>query len=240
MNRNFADYHLRANQKDAQRLIAKAADLGYNQISIPFSAPAETELSTLRANTQEYGIDFIARADFKPRTQEDLTRFLRKYRRNFEIICILCDNKEVARQAAKDHRVDILNFPSIDYHKRFFDYAEAELASCTEAALEIDIKPLLVMEGPSRTRLLSTLRRETSIAQQYHVPIVLSSGVSEEALMRKPRDLASIGYLFGLHEDLALDAVSTNPTAILERNRRKLDPKYVAPGISVIKEGPRS
>jgi RNase P/RNase MRP subunit p30 len=238
MKRTHSDLHLRAHPNDAQRLIAKAAFLGYQQIAIPFSSPpTDPEFSAIKNYAHENGIDFVARVDFKPRTQEDLTRFLRKYRRQFEVICILCDNKDVARQAAKDHRVDILNFVSLDYKKRFFDRAEAELASNTEAALEIDVKPLLTLEGPPRTRLLSTLRRETAIAKEFHVPLLVSSGVSEERLMRKPQDMAALGFLFGLQEEICLDAVFSNPATIVTRNRAKLDSSFVAPGITLLKEG---
>jgi RNase P/RNase MRP subunit p30 len=238
MNRKFVDLHLRAHFNEAQHLIAKAAQLGYSQISIPCNeVRSENELAVLRNYAQTCGLDFVSRVDYRPRSQEDLTHFLRRYRRQFEVICILLDDKEVSRQAAKDHRVDILNFPSPDYRKRFFDYAEAELASHTEAALEIDLKPLLVMEGPSRTRILTTLRRETTIAKEFHIPIILSSGVGEQILMRKPRDLASLGFLFGLQEETALSAVSINASAIVERNRQKLSSKFVAPGITVLEEG---
>jgi RNase P/RNase MRP subunit p30 len=50
--------------------------------------------------------------------------------------------------SSKDRRVDLFNFPNLDYHRRFFDRAEAELSSKSQTALEIDIKPLLVLEGP--------------------------------------------------------------------------------------------
>jgi RNase P/RNase MRP subunit p30 len=241
MTRAFADLHLRINPKDqqtAKRLISKAAQLGYQYISIPFTnGVQEAELAQLKAMCVQAGLDFVLRADFKPRTQEDLTRFLRKFRRQFEVICIICDSKEVARQAAKDRRVDLLNFPNLDYHKRFFDRAEAELASCSLAGLEVDIKSLLILEGPARVRLLSSLRREVAIALEFHVPVVISSGVSEEHLLRMPRDLASVAFLFGLGETQALDATSTNPVGIVLRNREKLSSKFVAPGIRVVKEG---
>ncbi len=156
MTRCFADLHLGINPKDqqtVQRLITKAARMGYRYISTPFTnGVQESEVAFFRATCTQAGLDFVLRADFKPRTQEDLTRFLRKFRRQFEVICIVCDNKEIARQAAKDRRVDLLSFPSLDYHKRFFDRAEAELSSCSLAALEIDMKSLLVMEGPPRVR----------------------------------------------------------------------------------------
>ena len=130
-----------------------------------------------------------------------------------------------------------MNFPSLDYHKRFFDRAEAELATSNQTALEIDVKPLLILEGPPRVRLLSCLRREVALAKEFKVPIIISSGVSELQLMRMPRDLASIAYLFGLNEIEALDAVSTNPNGIISCNREKLGPGFIAPGIRVLKEG---
>ncbi len=241
MTRTFADLHLRINPKDpqtTQQLISKAAKFGYSYISVPFnSSPQQAEIDTLKTMCANAGLDFVLRADFKPRSQEDLMRFLRKFRRQFEVICIVCDSKEIARQAAKDRRVDLLNFPSLDYHKRFFDRAEAELASCSLAALEVDIKPLLVMEGPARVRLLSCLRREVAVALEFHVPVIVSSGAGEESLLRMPRDLASLAYLFGLGEKQALDAVSANPVGIVLRNREKLSSRFIAPGISVVKEG---
>ncbi len=244
MTRAFADLHLRVNPKDqraTQQLITKAARFGYRLISIPFTSKlSEAELTQLKTICSEVGVDFVSRADFHPRSENDLTHFLRKFRRRFEIICVMCDSKEVARQAAKDRRVDLLSFPSFDYHKRFFDRAEAELASCSLAALEVDVKPLLILEGPSRVRLLMSLRREVATAREFHVPIVVSSGVAEERLMRLPRDLASLAFLFGLDEAQALNAVSTSPAAIVRRNREKLSKRFVAPGITVIKEGKSS
>ena len=199
MTRSFADLHLRVNLKDqqaTQRLISRAANLGYKQISLASTSKLSgEEKAKLKAMCREASVDFVSRADFYPHSEIELTRFLRKFRREFEVICISCDNKEVARQAAKDRRVDLLNFSSLDYHKRFFDRAEAELASGCLAALEVDVKPLLVLEGPPRVRLLMSLRREVAVALEFHVPLVLSSGVGEERFMRSPRDMASLALL---------------------------------------------
>jgi RNase P/RNase MRP subunit p30 len=237
MKRQFVDLHLRLNLKDqktAQRIIVKAEKLGYNKIGIQHHESSTDLINRLKLQTN---IDFVSRIDYKPRNQEDLTRFLRKNRRKYEVVCVLCENKETARQAAKDRRVDLLNFPSLDYHRRFFDRAEAELSSKGQTALEIDIKPLLVLEGPPRTRLLSMLQREVALALRFHVPIVISSGIMEEKFLRKPRDVASLGFLFGLGEKESLDAVSTNPATIIVRNREKLSSSFVAPGIRLLKGG---
>jgi len=241
MSKTFVDLHLRLNVKDqatASRVINKAAALGYSLIAVPFSYKARKDgVVTLKAICSEAKIDFVSRLDLRPRTQNELMYLLRRLRRKFEVICVNCENKEVARQAAKDRRVDLLNFPSLDFRKRFFDRAEAELASNSLAALEIDVKPLLVLEGPARIRFLSNLRREVAIAKEFHVQIVVSSGVTEAKLLRKPREMAALTFLFGLDEASALEAVAQAPVSIVKRNREKLSAKFVAPGIRVIKEG---
>jgi RNase P/RNase MRP subunit p30 len=241
MKTAFADLHLQVNLKDpaeTSRIIKKAATLGYDLIAVPYTPETHTdEIMQLQTACKEAGMDFASRVDIKPRTQDDLLRQLRRLRRKFQVVCVYCENKEVARQAAKDRRVDLLNFPSPDFRRRFFDRAEAELASSGLAALEIDVKPLLVLEGPARIRLLSSLRREAAIAREFHVPIVVSSGVTAEMLLRKPREMAALTFLFGLNEASALETVSKNPVAMVKRNSEKLGNRFVAPGIRVVKEG---
>ncbi|MCX8150570.1 MAG: hypothetical protein N3D85_03600 [Candidatus Bathyarchaeota archaeon] len=241
MKRTFVDLHLRVNPKDAAatiQLLEKTETLGYRMVAIPTDPQISSdELRQLHNICKKAGLGFVSRVDLRPRTQNELLSLLRKCRRKFEIVCVLCENKEVARQAAKDRRVDLLNFPQIDYRERFFDAAEAELASSGLAALEFDAKPLLLLEGPARVRLLSCLRRELQVAQSFHVPIVVSSGVSDAMLLRKPREMAVLFSLVNLVGVCGLDAVSSNPLSIVKRNRQKLSSKFVAPGIRVVKKG---
>ena len=241
MKRVFADLHLRVNGKDqaqTQKLVQKAAELGYNQVATQLALETRPEeISRIKTACTDMSLDFVSRVDLRPRSQDELVGLLRKMRRRFEVICVLCETKEVARQAAKDHRVDLLNFPLLDYRRRFFDRAEAELASGGSAGFEVDVKPLLVLEGPARVRFLSCLRREVAVALEFGLPLVVSSGVSEPMLLRKPREVAMLSSLFGLTGDAALDAVSHNAVALVRRNRQKLGIGFVAPGIRVIKQG---
>jgi len=241
MKRVFADLHLcpRINDRSTtSQIIDKAAKLGYHQIAIPLNPRiCNEEIAKLWKSFNKSEVDCATRIDLRPRNQNELTHQLRRLRRKFEVVCVACQNKAVARQAAKDRRVDLLNFPLLDFRSRYFDRAEAELASSSLAALEIDIKPLLVLKGPPRIRLLSSLRREAALAEKFDVPIVVSSGISAERLLRKPREMAALASLFGLDEDSALKAVSHSPNAIIKRNREKLDAKFVGPGIRVVKEG---
>jgi RNase P/RNase MRP subunit p30 len=241
MKRAYADLHLCANANDppqVSRLINKASVLGYSLVAVPLSPRTpEHRLQQLRKVCEEVCIGFASRVDLRPSTPEELLKELRKLRRTFELVAVMCESKAVARQAAKDRRVDLLNFPQPDFRRAFFDSAEAELASSCLASVEIDIRPLLTQEGAGRVRRLSYLRKEVQTAKEFHVPIVLSSGVSEELLMRRPMDLAALGSLFDLDKVSATDAVSKNTTAIVKRNREKLSSRFIAPGIRVIRRG---
>jgi len=241
MKRKYPDLHLcpdLGNDEEVVRMIRKASELGYHLIamSLPRNFPEE-KIRKLQNACQENRIDFASRLDLTPKTSKELIRSLRKLRRRFEIIAVMCESKHVARQAARDRRVDLLNFSGCNRRKRFFDKAEGELASNALGSLEIDIKPLLTLEGPARIRLLSSLRREVTIAEDFHVPIVISSGATNELLMRKPREMVTLTSLFDLDRSSAMEAISKNPMAIVKRNREKLSPNFVAPGIRLVRRG---
>jgi RNase P/RNase MRP subunit p30 len=241
MRRIYADLHLCPNSKDPQQvsqLITKAGKLGYRLIAMVFPSDSSEERTQQIAEvSREAKMDIASRVDLKPRSPNELIDSVRRLRRRFEIIAVNCWSKNVARQAAKDRRVDLLNFPSLDFRERFFDRAEAELASNSLASLEIDLKPLLTLEGPTRVRLLSNLRKEVAIANEFHVPIVVSSGVSGGLLMRKPKEVVALTSLFDLDKASAIEAASENAVTIVRRNRDKLGSRFVAPGIRIIRRG---
>jgi RNase P/RNase MRP subunit p30 len=241
MKRIYADLHLCADINESTQqtsLIRKASLLGYDLVSIPLTFNVhEQQIKQVRDACKKEGLDFASRIDLNPRSPEELLKDLRKVRRRFEIVAVMCYSKPVARQAAKDRRVDLLNFPQPDFRRACFDDAEAQLASTCLASFEIDIKPLLSAEGPSRTRLISTLRREIEIAKARKIPIVISTGVSEQLSMRKPTESAALGALFNLNGEMARKSVSDNPVAIVKRNRQKLSSQFIAPGIRVVRRG---
>ncbi|MGQ9564965.1 MAG: RNase P subunit p30 family protein [Candidatus Bathyarchaeales archaeon] len=237
--KRFYDLHLRVPLSDfdlAERMINKASKLGYSGVGVPLPMHTFNEtVSKLQRLCDSVGIDFVSRADFVPKSADDLLSLLRRFRRKFEVISVLCLSKTIARQAAKDRRVDLISFTSTDVKKRFFDAAEVELAANALTSLEVDLAPVILASSFERIRLLSSLRREVALADKFSVPVVFSSGASEEFFMRTPRDFAAVGLLFDTPLPRALDALSTNPSTIIKRNRAKLNPTFVAPGIRIIR-----
>ena len=237
--KKFYDLHLSVplgNSELTKKMVRKAKLLGYAGIGISFSSSIPGEIvSDLRQLCKDVGIDLITRVDLEPKDPKDLLMQLRQYRRRVEIISVTSCHKPTARQAAKDRRVDLISFHSLDFKRRFFDSAEAELSANSLAALEIDMSHLLLATSYRRIRLLSHLRREIGLARRFSVPVVLSSGATNEIFMRGPRSLAALAYLLDVPSDVASRYLSENPLAIITRNRIKLDSSYVAPGLRVIR-----
>jgi len=238
--KKFADLHLCPSFRNMDALkgmINTAFRLGYHFLGMSLPPKiSEGEIRELREICSTAGANLVTRVDLTPKTSRDLLNQLRHFRRRFEVVAVTCLSKAVARQAAKDRRVDLLSFPA-DPRKRFFDTAEGELASKALAALEIDMASILSFQGFSRVHLLSRLRWEVEIAKRFKVPLVISSGADNEYLLRAPHDFAALASLFDLPLSSALNSLSEGPQSIVERNRLKLSPGYVAPGVRVIKEG---
>jgi RNase P/RNase MRP subunit p30 len=239
--KKFYDLHLQVSPSDfelAEHMVKKAAWLGYAGVgvSLPHNI-SDATVSKLRQLCMDSRMDLVTRIDLAPKSADELLSQLRRNRRIFEIIAVSCLYKAVARQAAKDRRVDLLSFPAINFRNRYFDDAEAELAASASTSLEIDMSMLLSATSFERIHLLAHLRKETTIASKLSVPVVISSGAKTESLMRKPQDFAALAYLFDMTSASALRAVSENPLSAVTRNRIKLLSSFVAPGIRIVKRG---
>jgi ribonuclease P/MRP protein subunit RPP1 len=234
----FADLHLRVpldNKTKTESMIRKASELGYKLIAIPLPLQVtKGQISQLEQICNNAKLDLATRVNLSPRNTNEILHNLRHYRRKFEIVAVRCRTKNVARQAAKDRRVDLLQFPVTNLRQRFFDQAEAELASQALSSLEIELAPLLQLTSSSRIRLLSRLRKEVATAKRFNVPVTLSSGATDLQFMRGPRDYIALTTLFDLPTSSALRALSENPWVTVDRNREKLSFDYVAPGIRVV------
>ena len=237
--KRFVDLNLQPSIKDltqVKNMVSLASELGYHMIGInlPPNVTRDT-VKQLQNICNNVKLNLIRRVDLFPKTPRELLHNLSRFRRKFEVISVVCTSKAVARQAAKDRRVDLLSFPSTNPRKRFFDNAEAELASKAFSSLEIDMAPLISSKSFHKIRLLSSLRKEVKIARKFNVPVTISSGATNTDLIRGPYDYAAITALFDMATPLALLALSTTPLTIVQRNKEKLSPNFVAPGIRVVR-----
>ncbi|MEM1582182.1 MAG: RNase P subunit p30 family protein [Candidatus Bathyarchaeia archaeon] len=241
MKKSFVDLHLcpPINQPDkVKALVEKSSELGYSIVGLTFPVDiSKDSIKNMQGICRDSGLDLVTRIDLTPKNAKELLNILSKVRWKFEVVAVQCTTKEVAVQAAKDRRVDLLFLNLIDLKKHFFSASEAKLAFEKSAALEVNMAPLILLDGYPRIRLMSILRRDVLIAKKIGIPIVLSSGASNPQMLRRPEDYAYLAYLIGLEMHIAKQAISDNPKSIVERNRRKLGGNYVQPGVYVIRRG---
>jgi len=237
--RRFADLHLRFPKNglnELEEMLRRSSDLGYFTVAVAFNQNMKEEIKQTRAICSDLGIDLVTRTDLEPNTAGELLKVLKGLRPRFEIIAVKCSTRSVARQAAKDRRVDLLNFPtdSVQRERLYFDSHEAVLASGSLSALEINVSTILGAKASHRARLLATMRREVMEARRLRVPFIISSGAENLYGVKTPRDLAAFLTLIDIDWDSALDTVSSEPLKIVERNRQKLRTDYLSPGARIV------
>jgi len=233
--RKFVDLHLKppADAIGRRRMLELAARLGFSGLGVVLEGKADESVGDI---TSDKRLDIVSRVDLKPNSPRELTAALGRVRRRFEVVAVDCKSKSVARQAAKDNRVDVLNFPvSVQARRRAgFDRQEASLAAGSNCMYEINVSDLLGKGPMVVSGFLSIIREEVHNAKRYAVPIVVSSGAGDPLHMREPRGLAAVLCLLDIGEEEGLDTVSTNPSMIIEANREKSGQRFVAPGVRVV------
>ncbi len=209
-------------------MLEKALRLGYGGVAVAGS-------QTLEGLEAPKGLDIVSRVDLKPKTAGALKASLRRVRTLYVVVAVECRSKAVARQAARDHRVDVVYFPPGS--GLWFDDAEARLAAQTGCAYEINLTELLALIAGRDAHGLRRMAEGVWNAWRRDVPVILSTGASNRLEMREPRGLASLMTLLDIEPEDAVEMVSTNPQGIIERNRGRLSGEYVAPGVRIVKQG---
>jgi len=222
--RRFMDLHLVPRLGQGGAMVRRAGELGYAGVAVVGEAVKDAG-----------GIEVCTRIDLEPRNQQQLMDQLNKHRRGFTVVSVTCTTKSVARQAAKDHRVDIIRYPS-DYRRKTvrMDRQQAALTAESGCSYEVEAAELMAQESGRLEKTLKILRRELENALKYGVPVVLSSGASTVQGLRDPRGMASLMHLLGVGEEEALDMVSANPWVLVERNRDKVSGRTVLPGVAKV------
>jgi RNase P/RNase MRP subunit p30 len=226
--RRFLDLHLRPrDQGELEAMLMMASELGFGGVAVAY----EDLLEDLEPPE---GLEVISRIDLNPKTAGALKAALRRVRRLYEVVAVECRSKAVARQAARDHRVDVVYLPPDS--GLWFDEAEARLSAQTGCAYEINLSEFLALLGEGDARALRRVAEGVENAYRKDVDIVLSSGASTRLEMRDPRGLASTLTLLDVEYEEALEMVSENPWSIVQRNRRRLSGEYVTSGVRIIRE----
>lgn len=221
-------------KEQIDRILEIISELGFSVICVSLDIKGVQNIfEEVKKKAENFNIEIYRRIDLSPKNVEDLKKKLRQFRRKFEILSVKCVEKKICTWAARDRRVDILNFPSIEYLKNFTE-STANLAAEGETAIEIWFKQFLDIRGIKRARLIAETRRVAKIALKKGVKIVIDSGAGNIFEMRAPRELGALGYLLDIPDEQIELAISENPLNIIKTNLSKLSPNFVLPGIEIV------
>jgi len=220
-------------ESNIYEILRVISELGYTAICISFNKEFSDLFEKIKQNAKDFGLEIYRRIDLLPRKVDELKVKLRQIRRKFEVISVKCIDKKICVAAARDRRVDVLNFPTLESLRRFTE-STANLAAEGETAIEICLKAFLNVKGIRRSRLIAESRRVAKIALKTGVKIVIDSGAESIFEMRGPQELYSLGYLIDLPEEYISLTVSEIPFNIIKTNVSKLSANFILPGIEIV------
>jgi len=90
-----------------------------------------------------------------------------------------------------------------------FDHILSRIAEERCIAVDLDISSVIDTVGALRQRALQRYADIIRLHHRFEFPLTLSSGARSILGMRSPRDMESLGRLFGLEEDEAENALRT-------------------------------
>jgi len=238
----FVDYGVAA--ACPEKLISHAKDLGLHGLGIAINCGAlESDLpgyrdliKTIDSAASMIGVDVVTRLHVGKGVTVGLAKkVLKQYRRYFEVISIENLDRSLTAFACRDSRVDILTVrPPVKIYRGDLD----NLAS-TGGSIEILLCQLQAGTPQARAEalhyyaeLLQRLSRRKLVDR-----LILSSGALEMGMMRDPRDMAALLSVIGLGKESALNAVSSTPSGLVERNRLKLKGLIPLRGVRIIDKG---
>jgi RNase P/RNase MRP subunit p30 len=228
--RTFADLHLihPGHAQGLSSMAERASILGYGLVGLTVRGRPE-DPESLRREFSERGIDVALRVDLSPSSRQELLSLLGKYRASFEIVSVNCANKAICDVASRDGRVDLIFFGSGPIGSR------VRLPKEASSALEVNIRELIAPRGGlDLAQALRKVKWDLEVALENGMRVVASSGADGPALMRAPREIASLLKFLGMSPEGALASVSTTPASLVRSNRMKLRGEIVCEGVRAL------
>lgn len=182
---------------------------------------------------EKVGLDVVSRLSIDISFKEmAVKRFLRKWRRKFELITVNAVNRQLTAFASRDTRIDILTLTPGARLLR------GDLAYIKEYGKRVEFLLTPLQEGGTRERARVIAYYADVIGKvasaKLSLSIIISSGATRVEQFRDPRSIASLFYALGLSYEQALDAVSRNAMELVKENREKLKGLIPARGVKIV------
>lgn len=210
--------HLPDENASLTRFAATAKEFGYSGISV-------LDLNKNNTGTEQLPVDFSLFNAFEIRGKPSKLRDeIKKYKDSSDILIVRGEDEEVSRAALESGRLDILLQP-VKFNDVF-----GKLAFDNSIALGFNIGSIIHARGDLRVWELRIMRTNLMYARKYDLQMALTCEPCSLYDFRSPREMASLGGLFGMSLKEAVDAMSAVPPDII----RKKSSAYIQEGVEII------
>ena len=195
----------------------------------------QSNMATFDAESigEQYGIDVVRGIEITARQKAVASGAIGNRRPEAEILLVRGRDPELNRFAVESARVDVLADPMGG--EGDVNHVIANAAAENEVAFEIDLGGVLRQTGGDRVRTIANLRKLRELIEDADAPFVVSGGPRTHLQVRGPRELIAVGRVVGFEPE-QIEAGLEHWRQIVERNRTRLDPTTVRPGVRLTDE----
>ncbi|KYH36610.1 MAG: Ribonuclease P protein component 3 [Candidatus Bathyarchaeota archaeon B24] len=182
-----------------------AEELGFSTVALTVQDVRASPPEVISPN----GLQVVWRIDLKP--EEAQPSLLARLRRRYTVIAASCSSRREFRRALRT-RVDLV------FQDRPFamNLSDARVLSLSGKFFELNLKPLMHIEGVEMARLLRHLRRSVRLLRKLDIPVVVSSWASEPHELTAPLELPQHLALVDVNPHECYGWVSEKPAKLLE------------------------
>ena len=186
-------------------------------------------------NTFNLNIHF--RSNLMPQNLNEFKREISKFNSNHEIVSIESSNKKIQIQAAKNSRVDIISYSSIEILKTI-NPGVISLTKQNNSFIEFSLAPIFVENKSIQSKNLRNLYRGVHLALNLKANFIISGNFSNTFDLRPPRGFISIcNTLLGLSIKEAKRAVGESVELLIKRSTDHQNENIYENGVEFIKRG---
>lgn len=225
----FAAVHAHPDgQSTLARQAVTAAEYGFEGIVLRNHGDALGEFDVDKIR-DAIGIDVALGVELRGDTPSEISGYLGMHRPERSVVIVHGGDQAVNKFAVTQDRVDVLAHPT--HGTGEIDHVLVKHAAAHDVRLEFNLGRVLRASGGTRVRSIAALQKLRDLVEDADAPYVVSRDSISHLELRAPRELIAVGTTIGF-EASQIEAGLTEWQTIVSRNRGRLDPDCIGPGVS--------
>ena len=227
-----------SNLKEIESILRFCKKLGIKNLIIESMKSNLNLSSKIKAKIRSINdLNIHFRSNFKPQNLNEFKGKISQFNNNQNIVSVESPDKQVQIQAAKDARVDIISYSSIEILKTISP-GVISLTKQNNSFIEFSLGSIFIESKSIQSKNLRNLYRGIHLALNLKANLIINGNFSNTFDLRPPRGLISISNtLLGLSIQEAKKAFGENVDLLIKRSNNRRNENNYENGIEFIKRG---